>query len=98
MTGRYEQMGLAALAANGSIVRDGAVAWPMDTFLDRFAGGVELPAEAMASVLSRRLGGVEGTLDRVWSTLRPLRAIDGAWRALRPRSARRRARDALGGE
>ena len=92
----FEQMGLAALAAAGRIERTGGAEWPMETFLERFAGGADLPPAAMARVLSDRLGGVEGTLDKVWSTLRPVRALDDAWRSLRPRSKRRRARDAAG--
>ena len=94
----FEQMGLAALAASGRIERAEGVEWPMEAFLDRFARGTDLPPAAMARVLSDRLGGVEGTLDRVWSTLRPVRALDDAWRSLRPRSRRRRRRDAAGSE
>ena len=92
----FEQMALCALAAAGSIERTGASEWPMEAFLDRFVPGATLPPAAMARVLSDRLSGVEVTLDKVWSTLRPVRAVDEAWRALRPRSRRRREREGAG--
>ena len=88
----YEQIALAGLARAGMVERIGldAAEWPFEELRRRVSG---LPAPDpldVARVLSERQRGTNLIVDRLWSIVRPLRALDGAYRKLRPATRKER--------
>ena len=88
----FEQTVLRVLERGGRLRRLGepARAWPLATLMERYPGLDAVDAAVVGEVLAERLRGTNLLVDRIWSMLKPLRALDGAFRSLKPRTRRER--------
>ena len=90
----FEQIVLRSLAEAGRLSRvPSAPSWPLLAMLER-TGIDGLDPVVAAAVLAERQRGTSVRLDRVWSAIAPLRALDRTLRRLKPRTRKERIAEA----
>ena len=86
----YEQIALAALIRAGRLSRLDVERpeWPLHDLLARYPDVDHPDSTAIAEVLAARLRGTNLLVDRIWSQLKPIRAVDNWLRSLKPKKRR----------